>query len=419
METVLILFFILILAFIGVPLFIILSLVGLSFFSLSGEPLSILSVETYKIASSPVLITIPLFTFAGYILAESKTPERLLFLGKSLLGWLRGGVPIAMIVISAFFTAFSGASGVTIIALGGLLFPILKKEGFSDKFSLGFVTTSGSLGILFPPALPVIIYGMVGRLDIDDIFIAGIIPGFLTLLVVIVWAVKNSKSELVEPFKWSTLKLAIKENIFEIFLPIGVMTGIYGGYVTVSEAATLTLSYVLFVELFIHKDLKFFKDMPRILKESMTLVGAILLILCCALGVTNYFVDEDIPTQLLEVVKVYIKSKYVFLIFLNFFLLILGAFMDIFSAIVIVLPLILPIAEGFGIHPLHLSIIFLVNLEIGYMTPPLGINLFISSFRFKKDIFELYRASVPFILLLLGVLLLITYIPQLSLFWFK
>ena len=407
-------------ALLGTPLFIVMGLGAVVAFSLSGEKLTAIAIELYRIADAPTLLTIPLFTFAGYLLAESNSPKRLLKFTEALFGWVPGGIAIVSLVVCAFFTAFTGASGVTIIALGGLLFPILQSEGYSEKFSLGLITTSGSLGLLFPPSLPIILYGLVGKVDIDSLFKAGIIPGILIIIILSLWSVKNaSKKTSRVKFSWNNLVAASKESALEVIMPIGVLVGIYGGYTTPSEAAAMTCFYVFIIEFFIYKDLSLKKDFARITQDSMSLVGAILLILCCALGITNWLVDEEIPLKIFEIMKQYLTSKYSFLIFLNIFLLIVGCMMDIFSAIMIVVPLIIPIAKEFGVHPVHLAIIFLTNLEIGYITPPVGINLFISSFRFNKPVTELYRSAVPYLFLMLLALLIITYVPAISLVWEK
>ena len=406
-----------VLALLGVPLFIVMSLFTLTAFTFADAELASIAVDIYRISSAPTLLTIPLFTFAGYLMAESNSPKRLLRLTTAALGWLPGGVGIVSLVVCAFFTAFTGASGVTIIALGGLLYPILKEEGYSEKFSMGLITTSGSLGLLFPPSLPIIIYGLVAKVDIDKLFKAGILPGILLIIILSLWSMKNAKRE-AERVKFSLQELvaSLKGAWAEMLVPVLVLGGIYGGYTTASEAAAFTAFYVLIIECYIHKDLNLFKHVPSIIKESMTLVGAILLILCCALALTNYMVDEEVPMQILGFMKEYLTDKYTFLIFLNIFLLIVGSLMDIFSAIIVVVPLIVPVATEFGVDPVHLAIIFLTNLEIGYITPPVGINLFISSFRFNRPVTELYRASFPFLLLLLFALMIITYFPALSLF---
>lgn len=408
-------------ALIGGPIFAVMSLFALSAFYFADIEISAVAVEIYRTAGAPTLLTIPLFTFAGYMMAESKSPERLLRLANASLGWLPGGVAIVSLVICAFFTAFTGASGVTIIALGGLLYPMLINENYSEKFSLGLITTSGSLGLLFPPSLPIILYGIIAKVDIDKLFIAGIIPGVLLIIILSAYSIfsgRNTKNLVRQPFSFDELKEAIKFARYELPLPFIVLGGIYGGFITATEASALTAMYVVIVICFLYKDLSLIKDVPKVIKDSMTLVGAILLILCCALGVTNYLVDEEIPMQILESMKHLITNKYVFLFFLNIFLLIVGAMMDIFSAIIVVVPLILPVAQEFGVDPIHLAIVFLTNLEIGYITPPVGINLFISSFRFNKPVLSLYKASVPYLILMLIALVIITYIPWLTLVWF-
>lgn len=411
-----------ILAILGTPLFIIMSLAALVAFTFSGVDVSAVAQEMYRISSAPTLVTIPLFTFAGYLMAESKSPQRLLKLADAGLGWLPGGLSIVALVVSAFFTAFTGASGVTIIALGGLIYPILLKDGYGEKYSLGMVTASGSLGLLFPPSLPIILYGLVAKVDIDKLFKAGLVPGFIILFILSCWAIFNAPkgvASLKKKFIFKNFIIALKEAWLEALLPVVVLIGIYGGYVTVTEAAAFTAFYVFIIEVVFYKDLSLNKDIPRVIIDSMSLVGGILLILCCALAFTNFLVDEEIPLKIFTLMRTFLHDKYSFLLFLNIFLLIVGSLMDIFSAIVVVVPLIIPIANDFGVDPIHLAIIFLTNLEIGYLTPPVGINLFIASFRFNKPITELYRAAIPFILLLVIALAIITYIPSLSLFWFK
>lgn len=409
------------LAAIGVPLFIIMSLAALVAFTYSGVEVSAVAQEIYRIAAAPTLMTIPLFTFAGYLMAESKSPQRLLKLAETGLGWLPGGISIVALVVCAFFTAFTGASGVTIIALGGLIYPILMKDGYTEKYTLGMITASGSLGLLFPPSLPIILYGLVAKVDIDKLFKAGLVPGLVIMVILSSWAIFNSPKEATTKHKFSITSFlnALKEAWLEALLPVMVLVGIYGGFVTVTEAAAFTALYVFVIEVFIYKDLNFMTDVPRVIVDSMSLVGGILLILCCALGFTNYLVDEEIPLKIFALMKEFIHDKYTFLLFLNLFLLVVGCLMDIFSAIVVVVPLIIPIANDFGIDPVHLAMIFLANLEIGYLTPPVGINLFISSFRFNKPITDMYKVSIPFLLLLILALIIITYVPSLSLFWFN
>lgn len=408
------------LASIGVPLFIIMGLAALVAFSFSGVEVSAVAQEMYRISSAPTLMTIPLFTFAGYLMAESHSPKRLMKLAETGLGWLPGGISIVTLIVCAFFTAFTGASGVTIIALGGVIYPILLKEGYSEKYALGAITASGSLGLLFPPSLPIILYGLMAKVDIDKLFKAGIVPGFVIILILSFWSIYNSpKHEVRKKFVLKDFIVALKASYLEAILPIAVLVGIYGGFVTVTEAAAFTALYIFIIEVFIYKDLSITKDIPRVSIETMSLVSGILLVLCCALAFTNFMVDEDVPLKIFGLMKMYLTNKYSFLFFLNIFLLVVGSVMDIFSAIIVVVPLIIPVAHDFGVDPIHLAMIFLTNLEIGYLHPPIGINLFIASNRFKKPITDLYKASIPFLVLLVIALILITYIPAMSLFWFK
>ncbi len=417
MTTVLIALGLLLIALFGAPLFTVIAAIALLSFHSSGIDTAAVIVEMYRLASAPTLLAIPLFTFAGYLLAESGTPKRLVNLSRAMFGWLPGGLAIVVLVTCAFFTAFTGASGVTIVALGGLLFPVLLKEGYSEKFSLGLITTSGSLGLLFPPSLPIILYGLIAKISIDQLFLAGIIPGLLLISLLSIYSIRRGIILSVPrtPFKWINFFRAVREAIWEIPLPFIIVGGIYGGAFTATEAAAVTAFYVLVVEVFIYRDLKLFSDVPKIMRESMLLVGGILIILGAAMGLTNYLIDEQVPMKILNFMRTFIGSKIVFLILLNILLLIVGCMMDMFSAIIVVVPLIIPIALEFGVDPVHLGVIFLANLEIGYFTPPVGLNLFISSFRFKKSVLRLYVSALPFLLIYLIALMIITYVPQLSL----
>ncbi|MDL1894212.1 TRAP transporter large permease [Sphingobacteriales bacterium CHB3] len=417
MSTFVIGLLLLLLALLGAPLFAIIGAVAMLSFAAEGIESSAVIVELYRICSNPTLVAIPLFTFAGYVLAESKTPVRLVNLARAFFGSLSGGLSVVALVTCALFTAFTGASGVTIVALGGLLLPILLKEQYPEKFSLGLITTSGSLGLLFPPSLPLILYSVTAKLSIDQLFAAGLIPGILLVAILSVYGVRQGKKAKVPtvPFTWSNVKSAVREAAWEIPLPFIVIGGIYSGTFTATEAAAVTAFYVLIVEVFIYKDLHFFRDIPRVMRQSMVLVGAILMIIGTAMGLTNYLVDNEVPMKLFEFTQSFITNPIMFLIVLNIFLILVGMMMDIFSAIIVVVPLILPIAVAYGVHPVHLGIIFLTNLEIGYLTPPVGLNLFISSIRFQKPVFTIVRATLPYIGMLLIALLIITYVPWLSL----
>ncbi len=417
MLTFFLILLIILLALYGTPLFAIISSIALLAFYFADIDVTVVIIELYRLASQPVLLAIPLFTFAGYLLAESNAPQRLINFTKALFGWMPGGLSIVALLTCAVFTALTGASGVTIIALGGLLFPILIKENYPEKFSLGLLTTSGSLGLLFPPSLPIIVYGMISEVSIDKLFLAGLLPGLLLIVLLSVYSVFKVKGQKIEttPFNLKNALNATKDAAWELPLPLIILGGIYAGFFTPTEAAAITAFYVLIVEVFILRDIKIKTDLPRVMRDSMVLVGGILVILGAALGLANYMIDAEIPMKILAFMQQFITSKIVFLIALNIFLLIVGALMDIFSAILVVVPLIIPIAESYGVNSIHLGIIFLTNLEIGYSTPPVGINLFISSFRFEKPVVKLYAASVPFLIILLIALIIITYVPELSL----
>ena len=401
----------------GMPLFAALGSIALFAFHRTEIDISSVGVSMYTLANSPLLIAIPLFTFAGYLFAHSNAPDRLVKLSRALFP---GGLSVVALVSCAVFTAFTGASGVTIIAMGGLLFPALIKEGYTKKFSLGLMTSSGSLGLLFPPSLALIIYGYVASVNVDELFVAGLLPGILLVAVLSLYGIIMGRRLKIPRQKWSLRAIisGFKGAAWEAPLPLLILGGIYGGIITVMEAAAITALYALIVEVFIYRDIKI-KQLPSIVAESMTLVGGILLILSCAIAMTNFLIDAEVPLIILDWMQQYIDNKYTFLLLLNIFLLIVGCLMDIFSALIVVVPLIVPVALGFGVHPVHLGIIFLTNLEIGYMTPPVGLNLFISSYRFNESIVSLYLASIPYLLLLLLGLVIITYFPALSLFLLK
>jgi C4-dicarboxylate transporter DctM subunit len=405
-----------ILALLGTPLFIVISALALISFQSVDIDISVVIIEMTRLAETPMLVALPLFIFAGILLSESKAPGRILDVSNLLLGWMPGGLAVIALVVCAVFTAFTGASGVTIFALGGLLLPALLKDNYPERFSLGLLTSSGSLGLLFPPSLPLILYGVVAETRIDHLFLAGIVPGFLILFLLAGYGITTGLHRA--PRKRLRQKSAgrvIKEAAWEIPLPLIIIIGIYGGYLVPGEAAAVIALYVLIVEVFIHRDIAL-SALPALMARSMMLFGGILIILAASMASTNYLIDQDIPTRLFEFIKTYIDNKFTFLLVLNVFLLVVGAMLDMFSALVLVVPLILPIAAGYEINPIHLGIIFLTNLQIGYCTPPVGLNLFLASYRFKKPIITLYRATLPFLGLLLAALLVITYIPWLSLF---
>jgi C4-dicarboxylate transporter, DctM subunit len=406
------------LASLGTPLFIIIIALALAAFAADGVDLTIIFIEMYRLADTPALTAIPLFAFSGFVLAESGAAHRLVRISQALLWWMPGGLGIMALCICALLTAFTGASGMTIVAIGGLLFPALQEAHYPERFSLGLLTTSGSLGLLFPPSIPLIVYGIVARTPVDQMFIAGMGPGLLLLVALSAYSYYIGKrhtsrrtrdTDLLPPLQ------ILREGVWELLLPVVVICGIYSGFIGVSEAAALSALYVVLVETFVHREITL-QQLPAILRKSMVLVGTIFIILAAAMAYTSFLIDAQIPSRLLELVRGHVESRFVFLLLLNLFLLAVGCMIDMFSALVVVVPLILPIATAYGIHPVHLGIIFLANLEIGYSTPPVGLNLFIASARFDRPLLGLYRASLPFLTILLACLLVITYVPVLSLF---
>jgi C4-dicarboxylate transporter, DctM subunit len=408
---------IIVMAFLGAPMFAILSAFALLGFQLSNTQFASLIVDIYsQFSNNPVLYTVPIFTFAGFILAESKASLRVVNFSQAILGWLPGGLAIVSLVSCAFFTTFTGASGVTIIALGGLLYPALIKGKYSEKFSLGLLTSSGSLGLLFFPSLPIIIYGIVAGTSITQLFAAGLIPGLFLMIIISFYSFFVAKRSGTSTFRISLSEITKTAWVakWELFIPVMLVVGIFGGFVTLGEVASIMVAYAFIVEIFIHKDIRI-GQFPLIIRESMILVGAIFIIFASALALTTYMIDAEIPMIVLQFIQAHINSKITFLITLNIFLFIVGSLMEIYAALIVVPPLIVPIAMSYGINPVHLGIIFLTNLEIGYFMPPVGLNLLISCIRFNKPLSSLYRAAIPFIAIMIIGLLVITYVPWLSL----
>ena len=402
----------------GAPILVGLGGLSIVLFWLDYTPIAAIPTETYRIVTSPTLPTIPLFTLAGYLLAESKASERLVRVFRDVFGWIPGGTPIIIILLCGFFTALTGGSGVTILALGGLLLPLLIKEGYSKSFSIGLITVSGSLGLLFPPSLPAIIYGVTAGVSVKHIFIGGLVPGFLLIIFLSVWSLINAKSTQIKFFKFNlrnSLK-SIWKTKWELMIPIIILIGVFAGFATIVETASLTLIYVFIIELIVYKDIRF-KDLPDIIVKCSSLVGGVLIILGVAMGLTSYLIDAQVPMLILDWVKRVITSKYTFLLLLNIFLLLVGCLMDIFSAIIVIVPLITPLGIYFGIDPVHMAIIFIANLELGFLTPPVGMNLFLAAYRFEEDMPIIYRATLPFFLVKLMAVGLITYLPLLTIYF--
>ncbi|MDH3893890.1 MAG: TRAP transporter large permease subunit [Chromatiales bacterium] len=405
------------LALLGAPLFAVIGASALNGFNQQGDPLSIVAISVFGLTDLPLLMAIPMFTFAGYLLSESGAPRRLVHLSEALLGWMPGGLAMISLVACALFTAFTGASGVTIIALGALLYPALKHAGYPDNFNLGLVTSSGSLGLLFAPSLPLILYGVVAEVSIDQLFRAGLLPGILMLAMLGGWSLWRNRSIRVpfDQFSAAEVGRALWAARWELPLPIVVLGGIYSGFFAVSEAAAVTAFYVIFIDVIVLREVPL-RSLPRIMREAMVLVGGILIILGVSLASTNYMIFAGVPDKLLALTQTHVDSQTTFLISLLLFLLALGAILDIFSALVLVVPLILPVAASFGVDPVHLGIVFLSAMQLGYLTPPVGLNLFIASFRFERSITSVYLATLPFLLILLVAVIIITFWPSLSLF---
>jgi len=403
--------------FLGTPIFCVFGAAALLGWYTEGTSISVVGTDIFRLSGNFVLVTIPMFTYAGYLLGESGAPQRLVKLSRAFFGLIPGGLAVVSIVACSLFTALTGASGITIAALGSLLLPALLHDKYSESFSLGLVTTGGSLGLLFAPSVPLIIYGVITETPVSDMFIAGVIPGLMMLFILCAFSIFVAEREKIprSPLKWKTLKKALWEAKWEVPLPFVVLGGIYGGFITVSEAAAVAAFWVLIVEVLIHKEISL-SHHRKAIHDSMVMVGGILIIMAAALASTNYFIDVDVPMMIFDFIQEIVSTKFLFLILLNCFLFVLGMFLDIFSAIFVVVPLITPVAQEYGINTVHLGIIFLANMQIGYMTPPLGIGLFISSYRFKKGILKITAACLPFIILLIASVLLITYWPDLSLF---
>ena len=403
-------------AVVGGPIFAILGGAAVLLFMSDGVTPATVLIETYSLSVSPTLPAIPLFTLAGFILAEGQASARLLRVFRAWFGWIPGGTAVVCAVLCTFFTAFTGGSGVTILAVGGVLFPALLKEGYRDQFSLGLLTVSGSLGLLLPPSLPLILYAVVAQIPIEDLFIGGLLPGVLLTALIAAWGVREglSSGAVRQRFQPTEAGAALWAAKWELAMPAVVIVSMFSGIATAVEAAALTACYALFIQAVVHRDLKVTRDLLRVFVECAVVIGGVLVILGVAVGLTNYLVGVQLPAKLVDWVRAHIASRLAFLLVLNVFLLIVGWFMEIFAAIVVVVPLIVPLGAAFGINPIHLGIIFVSNLELGFLTPLVGLNIFLASYRFKRPVLEVCRATLPFMAILgLGVLV-ITYVPWLT-----
>ena len=403
----------------GAPIFTLLGGVAVFAFLVAGsKPIVLLIKASEELTTSTGLAAIPLFTLAGFLLAEGRSSERLLRVFRAWFGWAPGGTAIAAATLCAFFTLFTGGSGVTILVLGGLLLPTLIKDGYRERFSIGLLTASGSLGLLFPLSLPLMLYGIVAQnVSIEDLFLGGLFPGLLMLGLLALWGIREgivAKARRT-PFTLKEAGASLWEAKWELLLPVFVLGMFLGGVATLVESAPMAALYTLLVQRFVHRDLPTWGDVVRVMGDCVALVGGVLLILAVASGLTNYLVDAQIPTQLIDWTRAHIHSHLTFLLALNVFLLLVGTLMDIFSAIVVVVPLLLPLAQIYEINPVHLGIIFVANLELGFLHPPLGLNLLLASVRFKKPVLEVTWATLPMFGILATGVLLITYIPWLTL----
>ena len=407
---------VLVAAILGSPVFATLGGVALLLFWNDGLPMASIALDHYRLVVNPSLPMIPLFTLAGYFLAEGGAPRRLVRVFNAFFGGLRGGAALVTVLACAFFTSFSGASGVTIIALGGMLMPLLSSAGYSQKNALGLLAGAGSLGGMLPPGLPLVLYAIVAKISIEEMFLAGILPGLLMVALIALWGLSRAPrvAATARRFQWHEARAAVLAAKWELLLPAVAFVGLFGGFATPVEAAALTAVYAFVVEVFIHRDLSLRRDVPRVMAECGLLVGGVLLILGVALGFSNYLVDARIPDRAVDWVTGALHSRWAFLIALNLFLLVAGCVLDIFSATVVLVPLIVPLGLAFGVDPVHLGIIFLANMELGYLTPPVGMNLFFTAYRFAKPLPEVFRAVLGPIAILAVAVLLITFFPVLA-----
>jgi tripartite ATP-independent transporter DctM subunit len=401
----------------GVPAFVSLAGLALVLFKQAGEPIASIPIAHYSLVTNAILPTIPMFTLAGYVLAKGGAPQRLVRVFQAICGRLRGGAAIMTATVCTFFTSFTGASGVTILALGGLLMPVLLSRRYKERDALGLITGAGSLGMLLPPCLPLILYSIVARVPMESMFLGGIVPAAVMLIATVIWGIfaqGQTKEDDAPAFDAREAFLALWQAKWELSMPLVALGALFGGFATPVEAAALTALYAICVETFIHRDLKLTTDLPRVMAECGLLIGGVLLVQGVALGFTNYLVDAELLARAADWVTSTIHSRWVFLLALNFFLLIVGCLMEIYAAIVIQVPLLVTIGHAFGIDPVHLGIIFLANLELGYLTPPVGLNLLLSSLVFRKSVPEVLRAVTPLTLVMSVGVLLITYVPALT-----
>jgi tripartite ATP-independent transporter DctM subunit len=400
----------------GAPVFVAMSAAAMLLFFSDGTPIASVPTATLQLVQNPTLPAIPLLTLAGYVMAAGNASGRLVRAYKSVFGWMPGGVALMAISVMALFTTFTGGSGVTILALGGLVFPALINDKYPEGFSLGLVTASGSLGLLFPPSLPVILYGAVAGVAAERLFLGGLLPGVLLILVVAVYAIRAGVRAGAprQPFDAREMVRAVWAAKYDVGLPVVVMAVLLSGLATTVESAAVGALYALCVELFIFRDVHPVRELPRVMVQSATLVGAVVILMGVALGLTNYLVDAQIPAALIDWVQGHFHSQWTFLLALNGILLVLGSVFEIYAAIIVLAPLIAPLGALFHVEPVHLGVVFLANLELGFLFPPMGLNLFLSASRFGKPLPYLYRQALPFLIIMALGVLFITYVPALT-----
>lgn len=404
----------------GTPVFVVMGGLAMGLFFAADTPIASLPAETYRLVANPSLPAIPLLTIAGYVLASGHASTRLVRAYKSVFGWMPGGLAVMVVFVCALFTTFTGASGVTILALGGLVYPMLVRDKYPKPFAMGLVTAAGSLGLLFPPSLPVILYsvaasapGSAAPVGVEQLYIGGLLPGLLLIVLVSLYGIQQGvrhKSPR-QPFQRQEVLRALWAAKWDLLLPVLVMAAFASGVATVVEAAAIGAAYALLVELFVYRDVHPFYGLPGVLVHAAALVGAVVVLLGVALGLTNYLILTEVPTKLVDWVQIHIHSQWVFLLVLNVMLLVLGSVLEIYSAIVVLVPLVAPLGVAFNVHPAHLGVIFLSNLELGFLCPPMGLNLFLSATRFQKPLPVLYRNALPFLIIMSFGVLLITYVP--------
>jgi tripartite ATP-independent transporter DctM subunit len=422
----------------GAPLFTVMGGLALLLIAASGGESDVAANQVYLALTQDNIVPIPLLTLTGFFLSESKAGQRLVGCFRGLFGWLPGGMIVAAVTICAFFTSFTGASGVTILALGGLLYTILREHmGYPESFTIGLLTSTGSIGLLFPPSLPIILVGATTQTHILRLFAGGIVPGIILALSVMIFGIIVSAGSSGSPkkpgknfagtpgentpdgqgfsFTFGAALKGIKESAPELALPVFLVAAFFSGTLSIVELGAVSLVYVFIVEVLIHRDIRI-RDCIAVFRKAIPIIGGVLSIIALSMALSYYIVDTQVPQNLAAWMSAAVQSKYVFLLLLNLSLLAVGCLMDIFSAILIVLPLISPLGAAYGIDPVHLGIIFIINLEVGFLTPPVGLNLFLASYRFKKPFVEICRHVLPFLLIQLVVVALVTYVPSLSTF---